>query len=87
MQKYTNKIILAINFNNVHDKNHKNAQNAGLIDLCILFWWKYSPTNAHMNGHRINQIGQANNHIIIHIIHHLFHRLDHQNFFVHNIGK
>jgi len=79
--------MLAITFNKVHDKNQINAPNAGLIDFCKLFWRKNSPTKAHANGHRISPIGQANNQIIIHTIHHQFHRLDHQNFFVHNIGK
>jgi hypothetical protein len=80
-------MILVIIFSNVHDKNHINAPKAGLIDFCILFWRKNSPTNAQANGHKINHTGQANNQIIIHMMHHRFHRLDHQNFLVHSIGR
>ena len=79
--------MLAINFNKIQEINQTNAPKAGFMDFCMLFWCKYSPINAHANGHKINQTGQANNHIIIPIIHHQFHHLDHQNFFVHNIGR
>ena len=79
--------MLAINFNKTQDANQIKAPKAGFMDFSILFWCKYSHINAHANGQRTSHIGQANNQIIIHIIHHLFPRLDHQNFFVHNIGR
>ena len=87
MQKYINNIILTINFNIIHDKNHIKAQNAGLIDFSILFWCKYSHIKAHQNGHKIKPIGQINIPTIIHIMHPRFHRLVHQNFLVHNMGR
>ena len=71
----------------IHDKNHIKAQNAGLMDFCILFWCKNSQINAHQNGHKINPKGHENIQTIIHIIHHRFHRLVHQNFLVQSIGR
>jgi len=87
MQKYINNIILTINFNIIHDKNHIKAQNAGLIDFSILFWCKYSHIKAHQNGHKIKPKGHENIQIIIHIIHHRFHRLVPQYFLVQSIGR
>ena len=87
MQKYTSNIMLTINFSKTPEMNHIKAQKAGLIDDSKVFLCKYSPINAHQNGHRIMPIGQKNIQIIIHIIHHRFHRLVHQNFWVHNIGR
>ena len=87
MQKYINNIILAINLSNTHDANPIKAQNAGVIDLSILWLFRYSHIRAHPKGHNINPNGQKNIHIIIHIMHHRFHRLVHQNFLVHNIGR
>ena len=82
-----NNIILTINFNIIHDRNHINAQNAGLIDFCMFFLCRNSHISAHQNGHKIKPNGQENIQITIQIIHHRFHRLLHQNFLVHNIGR
>ena len=79
--------MLAINFSKTQDANQIKAQKAGLMDLFMSFWCKYSHISAHVNGQRTSPTGQANSHIIIHMIHHRFHHLDHQNFFVHNMGK
>ncbi len=79
--------MLAINFRMVHDKNHINAQNAGLKHFSKTFLCIYSHINAQMKGHVINQIGHKNNHIIIPIIHHRFPRFVHQNFLVHRMGR
>ena len=87
MQKYMSNMILTTSFSKIQEINHIKAQKAGLIEDFALFLCKYSPINAPANGHRINQTGHANIHIIIHIIHHRFPRLVHQNFLVHNIGK
>ena len=62
------------------DINHKNAQNAGLIEFSILLLCKYSQIKAHQNGHKIKPIGQKNIQMSIHTMHHRFHRLVHQNF-------
>lgn len=79
--------MLAISFNKTQDTNPIKAQNAGLIEFFISLLCKYSHINAHANGPKTRPIGQANSQITIHTIHHRFHRLDHQNFFVHSIGK
>ena len=79
--------MLVINFSRTHDTNHINAQNAGLIEVSMLFLCKYSHIKAHANGQSINQIGHIKIQTTIHIIHHQFHRLVHQNFWVHNIGR
>ena len=87
MQKYTNRIILAINFNKIQEINPIKAPKAGFMAFCMLFWCRYSPINAQAKGHSINPTGQANNHITIPIIHHQFHRLDHQNLLVQSMGR